>query len=444
MDETRQSDAARQVDEIELVDATENENSTGEVNVTKEVDIGLGLDAAGDAAEEVNITREITGEGENLLREMKIAVRARARARARARSREFIGLQGQDQDDSDHSDEEESGINFQSEHSGNTSNSVSFTNSASNLIDPDEDSINEVTAEDFMIDKLYEQLQEGFHDCSNEQHQEALLAHMNDDVGENHYGLDILFNDAQFPSVLGLQEMLSSERLARQQLPTPSQWKAMFCGIPLDGRQRSPINMCMHEEQTQAVEPDIAFDIDSFLGFANSLAIARKGLWYQPAPQMQQNMTSDVHLNTHLFQVSNNPEQPEQAKVAMLRDVPHFLLGRVEGAQNVAMFVLFPHLGIAGDKFKSLTEDQLSRWADKVYMPGLHKFYQGHYMQHIPASHRNAYENSKAYQVEGRQSQTSSYRSKQSIGYHLQPQHLHQIWQDILETIDSTPGLADF
>ena len=38
------------------------------------------------------------------------------------------------------------------------------------------------------------------------------------------------------------------------------------------------MNVCLHKEQTQAVEPDVAFDVDSFLGFATLLAMARKGL----------------------------------------------------------------------------------------------------------------------------------------------------------------------
>ena len=52
----------------------------------------------------------------------------------------------------------------------------------------------------------------------------------------------------------------------------------MFYGVSRDGGSDYPINVCLHKEQTQAVEPDVAFDIDSFLGFATLLAIARKGL----------------------------------------------------------------------------------------------------------------------------------------------------------------------
>jgi hypothetical protein len=36
----------------------------------------------------------------------------------------------------------------------------------------------------------------------------------------------------------------------------------------------------MHAEQTQAVEAQVTFDIDSYIGFANSLAVARQGILY--------------------------------------------------------------------------------------------------------------------------------------------------------------------
>jgi hypothetical protein len=40
--------------------------------------------------------------------------------------------------------------------------------------------------------------------------------------------------------------------------------------------------------------------------------------------------------------------------------------------------------------------------------------------------------------------ETTSYQAQQSLGYHLQPEYLEPIWTDILHTIETTPGLADF
>jgi hypothetical protein len=164
----------------------------------------------------------------------------------------------------------------------------------------EEGDVYETTAHDFVVQKLYDELVQGFHGCTRDEHHEDSRRHMAD-AGENHYGLGEIFNDDSFPSVLGLQEMITPERLARERTPTPEQWRSVFCGIPSHGRQRYPNNVCLHKEETRAVDADIAFDIDSFLGFATSLAFAKKGLWSQIAPQTKQNLSADVHIQERMF-----------------------------------------------------------------------------------------------------------------------------------------------
>lgn len=334
--------------------------------------------------------------------------------------------QGGDPDNHD----EDSTYHFASEHSGDGDH---------------EDDSGEISAQEHTLQKLYDQLQGGHHGCPPEQHDEQLREHVAA-VGDDHHGLGDIFNDPDFPSVLALSDVISPDRLAQQPVPTAAQWKAMFCGI--DPQQRPPrprpMHVCLHQEQTQAIEPRVAFDIDSFLGFASSLAMARQGLWYQPAPQMRQNMTNDVHLETNIFRDSDDADRPPRASLALLRDVPHFLLGRVEGAHDITVHILFPHLGSRQDKFTSLTQEQLSRWLDQIFHPAVYRYCEAHYTQHLPASYRNALADSKAHQVEGRQVHTASYQAQQSIGYHLQPEYLEPIWTDILSAIRDTPGLADF
>ena len=37
------------------------------------------------------------------------------------------------------------------------------------------------------------------------------------------------------------------------------------------------------------------------------------------------------------------------------------MLGRIKGAYDITVFILFPHILVLGDKFKSFTDKQLSR-----------------------------------------------------------------------------------
>lgn len=108
------------------------------------------------------------------------------------------------------------------------------------------------------------------------------------------------------------------------------------------------------------------------------------------------------------------------------------------------MHILFPHLASADTQFVSLTKEQLARWRDQVFHPAVYEFCDAHYTQHLPASYRHALANSKAHQIEERSAETASYQAQQSVGYHLQPEYLDQIWTKVLEVINRTPGLADF
>jgi hypothetical protein len=68
------------------------------------------------------------------------------------------------------------------------------------------------------------------------------------------------------------------------------------------------MHIYLHAEETQAIKTDIAFNINSFLRFFRSLATARQDIKYQPTPIMRQNITTDVHLQTLIYDQSDTPE----------------------------------------------------------------------------------------------------------------------------------------
>lgn len=307
-------------------------------------------------------------------------------------------------------------------------------------IDEEDEASSEITAE-----KLFQQLQGGHHGCSEEQHEEKLREHMAAE-SNNHHGLGDVFKSRHFPSVLPHDEIISPAQLQQVRLPSAAQWEEAFCGVPATGRQRLPMNVCLHKEQTQAIEPLVAFDIDSMLGFCSSLAAAKQGLSYQPAAQAQQNIQTDVHLEMDAFENTSNNEETLRSCRKMLRDVPHFLLGRLGGAHNITVHVLFPHLQLTAgrERFKSMTEEQLSRWTDRIFHPALWRVLPAHYTQHLPSTYRVALANSKANQTEARKIETSSYQAQQGIAYYLQPEYLREVWNIVLDIVSNTPGLADF
>lgn len=119
--------------------------------------------------------------------------------------------------------------------------------------------------------------------------------------------------------------------------------------------------------------------------------------------------------------------------------MPHSLLGRVEGSQEVTVHVLFPYLTSGSDQFVSPTEEQYTRWFDRIFHPATYRHYAAHYSKHLPASFQHALRNSKPHQVEARLVKTASYQSQLVLGYHRQPQQPGANWTDVLTASDNTP-----
>ena len=293
----------------------------------------------------------------------------------------------------------------------------------------------------YTVDKLFAFFQGDVSGCTEDQHDERHRQHMADVPNDDHQGLNDIFNEPDSISVLASTDILTPAQLSRYIFPSPAQFQSVFCGISQHPR---PQHVCLHREESREQPLRQSFDVDSYLGFLHSLAACREGLWHQPAPQARQNMTNDVHLETPMFVAGDDAEQAPRATLAMLRDVPHFLLGRVANTHDITIHILFPHLSRPQGQFIALTHEQLSRWLDRVFYPAVYYHCPAHVTQHLPASFRHAFSNSKARQVEGRKIETASYQAQQALGYHLQPEYLEPIWTDILRTIDTTPGLADF
>jgi hypothetical protein len=121
-------------------------------------------------------------------------------------SEDLLGLEQLPRPKDDRSDSE-SHISFASEHES---------------LHTEEDDVYETTAHEFVVQKLYNELIQGFYGYTEDEHRKDSRQHIAD-AGENYHSLGKVFNDDSFPSVLGLQEMITPERLARERSPTPEQ-----------------------------------------------------------------------------------------------------------------------------------------------------------------------------------------------------------------------------
>jgi hypothetical protein len=72
----------------------------------------------------------------------------------------------------------------------------------------------EPLALDFTAEKPFKMMEDGFYGCSVDEHIEQLQEHVTRH-SNNHHGLEALFSDPTFPSVLSLSEYITPERLQR-------------------------------------------------------------------------------------------------------------------------------------------------------------------------------------------------------------------------------------
>jgi len=87
------------------------------------------------------------------------------------------------------------------------------------------------------VDKLYDQLQHGFHGCSMEQHRQKLDQHM-DTVNDNH-SLDDIFNDTEDQEMT--QATRRSSRVAAKEKRRESsglERKGRFLGVFISNHNR--------------------------------------------------------------------------------------------------------------------------------------------------------------------------------------------------------------
>ncbi|CVL08870.1 uncharacterized protein FMAN_14106 [Fusarium mangiferae] len=280
---------------------------------------------------------------------------------------------------------------------------------------------------EYATQKFIQQFLAGIHGCSAQSHRESLIAHIEAEGPENHHRLDRLVAP-DIPHTLDKEYILAAETGDQTTELSPDQWRALFTGSTTQGSDNKPKQVCLHVEQAPQTPPGISFDVDSILGFVDSPAVATHGIRFYSAPQYGQNISTDVHLT--LGRADPDSERPRLIP-SRLRDVPHFIFARTEGADFITFHLFFPHLPCSHD-FNRLTDEQFSRWFDDIFYPAVRQVYDIDRLQHLPASYRHALATCRAPQRENRLLETSNYQAQLQMSYFLSPQDFSHIRSDRL------------
>jgi hypothetical protein len=280
-----------------------------------------------------------------------------------------------------------------------------------------------------------------FHGCEINTHNQTSEQHFQDQRRlTNHYSLsDLEAITGQLPDVLGSSKPLEHGSVDQKH---PPNWARIFEGRHNEveegeePEEEERIHVCLHKsEQEQRHRPmDIEFDVDSILGYATSLAFAKRGLMINLAPQFPTNIQTNLHLYSHVSH--DYGRGPQQVRVK-LHEIPHYCLGHLTGQQDTQVYIFFPRQWHP-DKQTNFPGKQdgvkhrvLQIWTDKILLPAIAQHVTSGVGQHMPSSWLQARLNAEARYREANGSRIEGMSILQMLHYPLCSEGLDAIWQNI-------------
>ncbi|KAJ5742295.1 hypothetical protein N7533_011704 [Penicillium manginii] len=222
----------------------------------------------------------------------------------------------------------------------------------------------------------------------------------------------------------GYLDVLSAATMAKREDNLAGQTSAdrkreIYTGINLAMPDAGPVHLCLAADHEPERPTAVTFDIDSIVGFAYSLAVAKLGVRWN-STQMP---VSDLHLSLHLdplpLQYVDSDGRPHHVR-RPVHKIPHYTFGRLVGFEDISLYFLFPRLYREDQQSSRLRDEDFRIWMDQVLLPALYRHYDGSLVH------------------EWTQSLGSSFYS-----IFLPPNTLALVWASILETIENT-GLQQF
>ncbi|KAK6073772.1 hypothetical protein SCUP234_08619 [Seiridium cupressi] len=145
------------------------------------------------------------------------------------------------------------------------------------------------------------------------------------------------------PSGPPLPSVLGANRIGVRTPPEDLNCQQSFEG---SGTKGVPPRLCLPVYNDQALDNArpflVSYDINSILGFASLCAIAKQGMRWFPAINVQMNITSNIHLGIPVPPPTTEPDPTWQ--VQPLHQIPHYALGQISGWDSMLIFVIFPRL----------------------------------------------------------------------------------------------------
>ena len=218
--------------------------------------------------------------------------------------------------------------------------------------------------------------------------------------------------------------------------------REIYTGIRSAAADSHPVHVCLDADHQTGSQTGVTFDIDSIVGFAHSLAVAKLGVRWNPT----QRPVSDLHSSLHLdplpvHQVCRDGRT--HCTRRPVHQIPHYTFGRVVGFEDISLYFLFPRLYREEQQSPRLQEQDFRVWMDQVLLPAIYQHYDGSLVQHYPSSFDHSRFNATARGIEMRSQRVDPVAREQLLFYFLPPDALPLVWTSIQETIQQA-GLQQF
>ncbi|KAJ6041645.1 hypothetical protein N7460_007035 [Penicillium canescens] len=275
--------------------------------------------------------------------------------------------------------------------------------------------------------------------CHTEQESEHGIQHT-EHLGLGEY-IDRIQVDGGYPDVLSAATMARREdNLAGK--TSAARKREIYTGISLATPDARPVHLCLAADHKPERPTAVTFDIDSIVGFAHSLAVAKLGVRWNSTQMPVSDLRSSLHLNpipTHYIGSNGRAHHVRRP----VHKIPHYTFGRLVGFEDISLYFLFPRLYREEQQSSRLRDDDFRIWIDQILLPAIYRHHDGSLVQHYPSSFDHSRLNATARGVEMRSQRVDPVAREQLLFYFLPPNALSLVWASILETIESA-GLQQF
>jgi hypothetical protein len=282
--------------------------------------------------------------------------------------------------------------------------------------------------------------------CTEEEHEQQLAEHMTVEIANTggHHDLNWLTEMsglARVENVLASADVVGHRHFRAQE----------FFQDALEGRKDAdvtyPPRVCMEHHrltlQQAREQSHRIYDIDSCLSWATSLAVANQGFNFHAIPHPTDYL-SNIHLEVTCTYYSGTQAREAVRPVHL---VPHFLLGRIKGALELSVYIVFPQMYHPHrNTAERLTDEEAQYWYDFLFYPALRAVVRKDISAAYPPSFAEARNKARANSKEHIRAtdRTPAPPRQMMISNIIQAQYLGEVWEKVQSNCRVLPEESPF